>query len=170
MTVCTASATRFLEAGRLAVVGASTEKSNFGRTVLRELLLHGCDAVAVNPAAVAAGTTKVEGVPCYASVDEVPGPVAGAIVMVGADRSADVVRACADAGITRVWLFRGIGSPGAMSEEALRLCDERHLDVVAGACPLMFLEPVGMVHRIHRVARRATGGVDRCSHGEHVAS
>jgi predicted CoA-binding protein len=168
MTVCSASATRFLEAGRLAVVGASTEKSNFGRAVLRELLLHGCDAVAVNPAAVAAGTTKVEGVPCYASVADVPGPLAGAIVMVGAGRSAEVVRACADAGVTRVWLFRGIGSPGAVSEEALQLCDERHLEVVAGACPLMFLEPVGLVHRVHRVARRATGAVDRCTGDELV--
>jgi acyl-CoA synthetase (NDP forming) len=170
MTICTASATRFLQAGRLAVIGASTERSNFGRTVLRELLLHGCDAVAVNPAAFAAGTTKVEGVPCYATIEDVPAPVEGAIVMVGADRSAAVVQACADAGVPRVWLFRGIGSAGAVSDEALRACDERHLEVVAGACPLMFLEPAGMVHRIHRAARRATGAVDRCTHGEHVAS
>ena len=162
MTVCSASATRFLEAGRLAVVGASAERSNFGRAVLRELLLHGCDAVPVNPSAVAVGTTKVEGVPCYARIEDVPGPVEGAIVMVGAERSADVVRACADAGVPRVWLFRGLGSPGAMSDDALAVCDERHLEVVAGACPLMFLEPAGVVHRIHRAARRATGAVDRC--------
>jgi predicted CoA-binding protein len=170
MTVCSASATKFLEAGRLAVVGASPEKSNFGRAVLRELLLHGCDAVAVNPAAFADGTTKVEGVPCYANIEDVPEPVAGAIVMVGADRSAEVVRACADAGVPRVWLFRGIGGPGAMSDDALRVCDERHLEVVAGACPLMFLEPAGLVHRIHRAARRATGAVDRCTREERVAS
>jgi predicted CoA-binding protein len=170
MTVCSASAIRFLEAGRLVVIGASPEKANFGRVVLRELLLHGCDAVAVNPAAVAAGTPKVEGEPCYARIEDVPGPVAGAIVMVGADRSADVVRACADAGVPRVWLFRGIGGPGALSDDALRLCDERHLEVVPGACPLMFLEPAGVVHRIHRAARRATGAVDRCTREDRVAS
>ena len=170
MTVCSAAALQFLEAGRLAVVGASPDKSNFGRTILRELLDHGCDAVAVNPAAAAAGVTSVEGVGCYAAIEDVPGPVAGAIVMVGADRSPDVVRACADAGVPRVWLFRGIGSPGAMSDDALRLADERHLEVVAGACPLMFLEPAGLVHRIHRAARRLTGAVDRCTPEDRVAS
>jgi predicted CoA-binding protein len=170
MTVCSASAVKFLGAGRLAVVGASPEKGNFGRTILRELLDHGCDAVAVNPSAASAGVTSVEGVPCYATVDDVPEPLDGAIVMVGADRSAAVVEACADAGVPRVWLFRGVGGPGAVSEEALRLCDERHLEVVAGACPLMFLEPVGVVHRVHRAARRFTGAVDRCSGDELVGS
>ena len=105
--------------------------------------------------------------PCYATVGEVPGPVEAAIVMVGADRSADVVRACADAGITRVWLFRGLGSAGAVSDEALQVCDERHLETIAGACPLMFLEPAGFPHRVHRAARRVTGAVDRCTR-EHV--
>lgn len=169
MTVCTASATAFLAAGRLAVVGASPERDNFGRTVLRELLDHGCDAVAVNPTATDAGIDEVEGAPCYRTPADVPGPVAGAIVMVGADRAAQVVRACADAGVPRVWLFRGLGGPGALTEDALRACELHHLEVVAGACPLMFLEPVGAVHRIHRAARRLTGAVDRCTEA-HLAS
>lgn len=32
-------------------------------------------------------------------------------------------------------------------------------DVVAGACPLMFLEPVGWFHRVHRAVRRANGAL-----------
>lgn len=161
MTVCTAAATRFLDSGRLALVGASDDRANFGRTVLGALRASGRDVVAVNPS-----TTMVLDEPSYPSIADVPGPVAGAIVMVGADRSADVVAACAEAGIPRVWLFRGLGGSGAVSDEALRLCDEHGLEVVAGACPLMFLEPVGWFHRVHRAARRAKGAVDRCDGDE----
>lgn len=157
MTICSDTATRFLDTGRLVLVGASDDRANFGRTVLQAIRESGRDIVPVNPAAETVG-----GEPCYASVEDVPGPVAGAIVMVGPDRSAEVVRACARAGIPRVWLFKGVGGPGAVSDDALRLCDELHLEVVAGACPLMFLEPVGWIHRAHRAARRATGAVDRC--------
>jgi hypothetical protein len=39
---------------------------------------------------------------------------------------------------------------------------ERHgLQSVAGACSLMFLEPVASVHRIQRSVRRARGAVEK---------
>ena len=37
----------------------------------------------------------------------------------------------------RVWLFKGLGGPGALSDEAVQLCHDNKIDVVAGACPLM---------------------------------
>ncbi len=43
------SAEEFLASGRIAVIGASDDPKNFGGTILRELLAHGIDAVAVNP-------------------------------------------------------------------------------------------------------------------------
>ena len=60
-----------------------------------------------------------------------------------------------DHGIDHIWLFKGLGGPGALSDDALAVCEDRGLDVVAGACPLMFLEPVGGFHRLHRAARKA---------------
>ena len=42
--------------------------------------------------------------------------------------------------------FTGLGA-------AIKLT-EAGVDVVPGACPLMFLEPVGWFHRVHRAARR----------------
>ena len=58
-----------------------------------------------------------------------------------------------------MWLFKGIGGPGALSDEVVRLCEDNGIDVVAGACPLMFLEPVGWFHRLHRSARRHNGSL-----------
>ena len=58
-----------------------------------------------------------------------------------------------------MWLFRGVGGQGSVSAEALGVCREHGITVIAGACPLMFLEPTGVVHRVHRAARRRRGAI-----------
>jgi len=148
----------FLAQKRLAVIGASDKKDSFARTIYKALKEHGYDAVAVNPQ-----SATVDGDPCYPDITDVPGHVEGAIVMVPADKAIEVVRQCAAAAVPRVWLFKGIGSPGAMSEEAADLCRFIGIDVVAGACPLMFLEPVGWFHRLHRAARHANRSLAKAS-------
>jgi len=143
------AALRFLDLPRLAVVGASDDPRKFGNTIYRELRKRGRDAVAVNP-----NVSSIDGEPCYPDLGSLPEPVDGVVVMVGRDHSAEVVQSCADHGIKKVWLFKGLGGPGAVSDEALAICRDNGIGVVAGACPLMFLEPVGSVHRVHRALRR----------------
>lgn len=138
-------------AQRVAVVGASDARDSFGRTVVRELRRRGRDVVAVHPTA-----TSVAGEPAVATVAEA-WPVDLAVVMVPAPVAADVVRDCAAAGVARVWLFRGLGGSGSASAEAVAAAEEAGVELVPGACPLMFLEPVGLVHRIHRSVRRREG-------------
>jgi uncharacterized protein len=145
----TAAVNEFLSGRRLAVIGASDDERNFGKTVYRSLRDHGYEVVAVNPTADA-----VAGERCYPDLGSVPGPLDGAIVMVNRALATEVVRACAEKGVRRVWLFKGLGGPGAVSQEAVQLCLDNGIDVVAGACPLMFLEPVGWFHRAHRGMRR----------------
>lgn len=140
---------RFLAGHRFAVVGASGAKGNFGATIVRTLRDRGDDVVAVNPLG-----QPIDGRPCEPDLASVEGELDGVIVMVPADRAVDVVRDCIDHGVRRVWLFRGFGGPGAMSDEAVELCDAAGIEVVAGACPLMFIEPVGLGHRLHRAIRR----------------
>lgn len=134
---------------RLAVVGASSDLGNFGGTIYRELRKHGLDVVPVNRR-----LSEIDGDPCYPDLGSLPEPVDGVIVMVGRDAAVDVVRSCVAHGIRHVWLFKGLGGPGAVSDEALDYCRAHGVNVVAGACPLMFLEPVGWFHRVHRAARR----------------
>ncbi len=148
-----AQATAFLSAGRIAVVGASDSPKNFGRAIVSALKDHDIDTVAVHPEA-----DTVAGVPCYPSLAVVPGDIDGVIVMVPRDTAAGIVRACADRGVTKVWLFKGSGT-GALSDEAVQLCQEHGMSVVAGACPLMFLAPVRGIHRLHRAIRRANGSL-----------
>jgi hypothetical protein len=51
--------------------------------------------------------------------------------------------------VRRIWLHRGLGGAGAVSPDALGLCADNGVDVVAGACPFMYLPGTGLPHRIH---------------------
>jgi len=144
----------FLTLRRIAVVGASDDSKNFGRTIYRELREHGYDVVAINP-----GATSVCGDPCHPSLIAAGAPVDGSIIMVGTDRAEQAVAESIAAGVERIWLFKGIGGPGSVSSGAIELCRDAGVEVVAGACPLMFLEPVSLIHRVHRRIRRLDGGL-----------
>ena len=142
----------FLAGRHLAVVGVSRDTKKFPNAVYRRLRDAGRTLYPVNPNA-APGT--LEGDTCYARLADVPDPVDGVLVMVPAERAAEVVQEAVDRGIRSVWLHRGSG-PGAVSGEAVALCRDNGVAVVDGACPLMFEAPVRGVHRMHRffAARR----------------
>jgi predicted CoA-binding protein len=152
------SVNRFLSHPRLALIGASDDPKSFGHTIYAALQAHGYDVVGVNP-----HVDSVEGHRCFPTVSAVPGGIDAAMIMVNAGASAQAVRDAADAGATSVWLFKGLGGPGAVSDEAVAECKTRGLAVVEGACPLMFLEPVGWSHKTHRAMRRLNGTLARAS-------
>ena len=141
----------FLAQHRLAFVGASRDSKAFSSTVYRELRAHGYELLPVNRHA-----STIEGDACYRDVADLPDGVDGAIVMVPAETAAAVVQAFIDRGIPRVWLHKGAG-PASVSDEAVALCREHGVEVVDGACPLMFAEPTAWFHRVHRLERRVTG-------------
>jgi uncharacterized protein len=153
-TVDEGSARAFLSGERIALVGASDNPKSFASTVYHELRDHGLGVVPVN-----SGSATVGGDACYPDLASVPGQLDGVIVMVDRDRAADVVRECLERSVSRVWLFKGLGGRGSVSEEALALCRDSGVDVVGGACPLMFLEPVSWFHRVHRSARHLSGSL-----------
>lgn len=146
----------FLAQRRLAVVGATDDPSNFGRTVYRELRDRGYELSAVSSSAA-----EVEGDRAYPDLALVPGPIDGVVVMVHRDRAVAVVRQAIELGIPRVWLFKGVGGAGSVSPEAVEQCRDAGVAVVPGACPLMFLGPVAAVHRIHRGVRHLNGSLGR---------
>ena len=60
-----------------------------------------------------------------------------------------VVRECRDLGIRRAWMHRSFGQ-GSVTDEAVTFCRENGITVIAGACPLMFCDPVDLGHRCVR--------------------
>jgi predicted CoA-binding protein len=140
----------FLTQQHIAFVGVSRDTKQFANAVYREMRDHGRTMYPVHRDEA---VTTIEGDDCYRSLADVPDPVDGVVVMVPASGAEAVVRDAIERGIPRVWLHRGVGT-GAVSEDAVVLCREHGVAVVDGACPLMFDEPVGWMHRVHRTLAR----------------
>jgi uncharacterized protein len=135
----------FLTQRHIAVVGVSHDSRAFANSVYRTFRDRGYVVYPVNPNA-----ESVEGDRCYPTVRVTPDPLDAVLVMVNPRAALGVVDDCIARGVTRVWLHRGAGE-GAVSEGAVVTCRAHGIDVVDGACPLMFLEPVGWFHRLHRL-------------------
>ena len=141
----------FLGCTRLALAGVSRDSKDFSHTMFVDLRRRGYDVVPVNPNAEA-----IEGVKCFARVQDVAPPVEGVLVMTPAGQSEAVVRDCARAGVNRVWLHRGAGT-GAVSPEAVEFCRQQGMSLVAGYCPYMFLRETPWFHRAHAFFMRVSG-------------
>jgi predicted CoA-binding protein len=135
----------FLAQDHLAFVGASRNTKEFANSVYRRLRDGGHTMLPVHREAL-----SIEGDTCRPTLAEVPDPVDGVVIMVPADQMADVAREAVERGIPRVWLHRGAGQR-PVPQEAVEVCRDASVVVVDGACPLMFDEPVGGVHRLHRL-------------------
>lgn len=139
----------FLQGKRIALVGVSSHPEDFSRFMMRELLRCGYDVIPVHP-----GIEEIEGRKAFARVQDIPEPVDGALVMTNPEVSKQIAQDCVEAGIRRIWLHKGLGGAGAVSKEAVSFCQEQQLDVVAGQCPLMFLEKPAWFHRAHAALKK----------------
>lgn len=86
----------FFEPKTIAVIGASRTPGKWGHTVLRNIVSGGFGGrvFPVNPNAV-----EVLGLPCYASVRDLPEPAELAIVVLPAEQVLGAVEECAEAGV-----------------------------------------------------------------------
>jgi predicted CoA-binding protein len=125
---------------KLAVVGISRKAWKFGNVAFKELKKQGYQLFPVNPNA-----ETIEGERCYPSLNALPEPVDGVLVVVPPAETEKVVREAAAAGIKRVWMQQGAASP-----EAIRFCQENGIEAVHGECILMFTEHSAFIHRAHR--------------------
>jgi predicted CoA-binding protein len=143
----------FLSGKRIAVAGVSRQAGQAANAVYRKLHDAGYEVFPVNPKA-----SEVEGAKAYPSLDSIPGSIDGVVVATHPATSIELVRQCAEHGITRVWLHRSFG-PGSVSDEAVRECEARDIQCIVGGCPLMYCKPVDIGHRCMRWWLRRQGRV-----------
>lgn len=143
----------FLRGQRIAVAGVSRDARQAANAIFRKLRDAGYQTFPVNPNA-----SEVEGTACYPDVGAVPEPLDGLVVATHPRVAAELVRQCADRGVSRVWFHRSFGQ-GSVSEEAVRECEARGLACIIGGCPLMYCEPVDFGHRCMRWWLRRRGRV-----------
>jgi predicted CoA-binding protein len=150
------AAEQFLQAKRIAVAGVSRDpKGHGGNTILQGLRARGYNVVPVNPNA-----DEVEGLTCYHTLAEIPGPVDAVVVATAPDQAEQVVRACDEVGVKLVWLHRSFGG-GSFSQAAVDYGRAHGMTIISGGCPLMFGATADPAHRFLRVLCRMTGAVPK---------
>jgi acetyl coenzyme A synthetase (ADP forming)-like protein len=126
-TAAVSAAHTFFQPASVAVIGASRKHGSIGATVLHNLLSYGFPGPVypVNPNA-----SMVQGAVAYPSVEDVPGPVDLAVILVRADQVLDVAEAC---GRKRVHGLVVISAGFAESGETGRMRQEELLGICRSA-------------------------------------
>lgn len=118
-----------LAAATYAVVGASRNQEKYGYLVYRSLKAAGKTAFAVNPQA-----TEVDGDPCWPALSVLPQAPEVAVMVVPPAVTEAAVSECARLGITQIWM-----QLGSESAQAIALCRENNIAVIAGGPCIMVM-------------------------------
>ncbi|MDJ0838326.1 MAG: CoA-binding protein [Acidobacteriota bacterium] len=146
------AAEAFLACKKIAVAGVSSEDADQpANLIYRKLRETDHRVFATNPK-----TDTVEGDPCYPNLSALPEKPEAVVILTHADVTPKVVEECVALNIQYVWMHHGMG-PGSVNSEAARICRDKGIHVIAGACPMMFCKPVDPVHRCFRWFGKVTG-------------
>ncbi len=137
----------FLAQKRIAVAGVSRDNGHHptGNLIYRRLKKTGHDVFPVNP-----NMQTFDGDRCYPDLRAIPGGVDGVMVITRPESTERIVRDCADVGVRRVWMHQSLVKGSSVSPEAVELCRQHDISVIAGACPMMFGEGVDFGHACMR--------------------
>ena len=141
----------FIAHKTLGVVGVSRDTKKFGFMVFDELRKKGYKTYPVNPNA-----TELHGEKCYPSITALPKDAEGVVIVVPPAKAEELVKEAHACGIDQVWLQQG-----AESKTAIAFCEQNKMNLVAGECIMMYLEPVGSFHGFHRFFRKLFGGMPK---------
>jgi predicted CoA-binding protein len=147
----------FLAQKRIAVAGVSRDQRRHpvGNLIYHRLRRTGHEVFAVNP-----HMPTFEGDRCYPDVRSIPGGVDGVVIVTRPEATQRIVRDCGEAGVRRIWMHQSLGKgSSSVSPEAIEYCRQHGIDVIAGACPMMFGPGVDFGHTCMRWILRLTGGL-----------
>jgi predicted CoA-binding protein len=111
---------------RVAVVGASSDRRKYGNKALRAFVAEGYTVYAINP-----NEEAVEGMPTYASVLDVPGPIDMATVYVQPEIAERLLAEFEQKQIPEIWI-----NPGAESDSLMDEATRRNLNAIY-ACSIV---------------------------------
>ncbi len=125
----------FLAQRRIAVAGVSrTPEGGAANMIYKRFRDKGYQVYAVNPKA-----DQVEGDRCYHQLSDIPDTVDGVVIVTRPEDTEKIVQDCDRLHIKRVWMHGGMHGPStSVSPAAVEFCQSHQIDVIAGACPLMF--------------------------------
>jgi acyl-CoA synthetase (NDP forming) len=123
----------------VAVIGASRRRGTVGREILRNIVTGGFsgEVYPVNPRA-----TSLEGLPCLASVTDLPEHVGMAVIAVPPKAVTEVAAQCGQRGVrSLVVITSGLGTEGA---DLLAICRRYGMRLVGPNCFGVAVPPLGL--------------------------
>lgn len=141
----------FIKQKKWAFVGVSHNKKKFGYFAFKELTSKGYEIFPVNP-----NLKSIEGHTAYPSLKELPERVEAVVISLSPSKTAQIVREAHLQDIKHIWMQQG-----AESEEAISFCRENGINIIHGECILMFADPVGFPHNVHRFIWKLLGKVPK---------
>lgn len=118
---------QFLGLKKIAVVGASNDRSKYGNIVLRKLMDNDYTVYPVNPNA-----SRIEGEICYQSLCDLPDAADGAVLIVPPKVTEEVVKEANAVGLKYIWM-----QPGAESRAAVKYCSDHEINCISRDCILV---------------------------------
>ena len=136
-----ASLRPLLQPRSVAVVGASRRRATVGRAILHNIVTGGFTGpvYAVNPRAQ---TLEMEGVPCVASVDDLPGPVDLAVIAVPPPAVPEVAAQCGRHGVRALIVISE--SRGATGAELKATCRQHGMRLLGPSCFGVIMPWIGL--------------------------
>jgi acyl-CoA synthetase (NDP forming) len=144
---------RLLQPRSVAVIGASSDPAKTAGRPVAYLKKHGFsgDIYPVNPRA-----ETISGLPCYADVAALPQAPDVGIVLLGAERAHEAVRALAERGAAAaIVLASGYTETGADGERR-----QRQLIEAAGTMRILGPNTIGLVNLTDRITLSASGALE----------
>lgn len=137
----------FLAQKKWAFIGVSQNKRKFGHFAYKDLKSKGYEVYPINPNA-----QTIEGEPIYSSLDQLPEKVGAIVISVTPTKTVQLIKEAHAQDIRHIWIQQG-----AQSQEALDYCKQNSLNCIHGECILMYAQPVGFPHSIHRFIWKLLG-------------
>ncbi len=135
------AAQTFLKCRHIAVVGVSTKGDVAANTVYKKLRKQNYSVYAINPSA-----DVLEGDPAFPDLASVPEKPEAVVIATHPDVTPKILRECGKLGIKQAWIHRSIGT-GSYHPDAEKIAEEYGISLIPGSCPMMFCEPVDVVHK-----------------------
>lgn len=154
MSTLSSKTESFLAQQRIAVAGVTRSGDDAANAIFRKLRDNGYEVFPVNPNA-----ETFDEMPCYPDIQSIPDGVDGVVIVTRPEVTESVVRDCASAGVPRVWMHRSFGG-GSVSDGAVQFCHEHGIEVIDGACPMMYCNP-DFGHRCMKWILGMTGGLPK---------
>jgi predicted CoA-binding protein len=129
----------FWTRSRYAFVGHSAKKG-FPRISYAQAKKSGKKVFAVDPS-----VDQIDGDKTYPNLRSLPRKVHGVVLEVPREETLDLVKQAADAGIKNIWIHMNRETP-----EALEFARKKGLNVLTGACAVMYVAQGFTYHSIHK--------------------